>query len=112
VLVNYSIIVNGVTELAIMKLDVLDDLKEIKICVAYKYKGKIYKDFPTDFEVLCKAQPVYQTVKGWQSSTRGVCSYQKLPDNAKRYIERLEKMLKVRIKYVSTGSKRDDMVVR
>ena len=112
VLVNYSIIVNGVTELAIMKLDVLDDLKEINIGVGYKYKGKVYKDFPNDFEVLCKAQPIYETVKGWQSSTRGVSSYQKLPPNARRYIERLEKMLKVRIKYVSTGSKRNDMVVR
>lgn len=112
VLVRYSIVVNGVSELAIMKLDVLDDLKEIKICVAYRYKRKIYRDFPSDFEVLCKAQPIYETVKGWQSSTRGVSRYGKLPLNARRYIERLERMLKVRIKYVSTGSKRDDMVVR
>jgi adenylosuccinate synthase len=112
VLVRYSNIVNGASELAIMKLDVLDDLKEIKICVAYKYKGKIYYDFPADFDVLCGAQPIYETVKGWQSSTRSVCQYSKLPVNARRYIERLEKMLKVRIKYVSTGSKRDDIVVR
>ena len=95
-----------------MKLDVLDDLPEIKICVAYKYRGKVYHDFPSDFDVLCGAEPIYESAKGWQSSTRGVCQYSKLPLNARRYIERLEKMLKVRIKYVSTGSKRDDMIVR
>ncbi len=112
VLVRYSLMINGIAELAIMKLDVLDDLKEIKICTAYKYRGKVYRDFPLDFEVLCKATPVYETMKGWQASTEGLCQYSRLPLNARRYIDRLEKLLKVRARYISTGSKRSDTIIR
>lgn len=112
VIVRYAVVINGVSELAIMKLDVLDELKEIKICTAYKYKGKTYKDFPLDYEVLSQAQPVYETLKGWQAPTSGIRSFSKLPVNARRYIERLEALLCVKIKYVSIGSKRDEMIVR
>ena len=112
VLVRYSIIINGISELAMMKLDVLDELKKIKICTAYQYRGKTYKEFPLDFEVLSRAKPVYEEMDGWQTVTCGIREYKKLPLNAKRYIERLEKLLKVPIKYVSIGSKRDEMIVR
>ncbi len=112
VLVNYSIMVNGICELAIMKLDVLDDLKEIKICTAYEYKGKRFKDFPMDFEVLSKATPVYETIAGWSAPTRGVTQFKKLPANAQRYIKRLEVLLGVPIRYVSTGSKRSETIIR
>lgn len=112
VLVRYSLEINGITELAIMKLDVLDDLEEIKICTSYKYRGKIYKDFPLDFEVICKATPVYEEVKGWKNPTQGVRHYNRLPRNAKQYIDRLEKLLKVRVRYISTGSKRGDTIIR
>ena len=112
VLVRYAITINGVRELAIMKLDVLDDLRKIKICTAYKYKGRIYKDFPLDFEVLNRAQPIYEEVDGWQIETGGIRSYAKLPLNARRYIERLENILKIKIKYVSIGSKRDEFIIR
>jgi adenylosuccinate synthase len=112
VLVRYAIIINGANELAIMKLDVLDDLKEIKICTGYKYKGKSYKDYPHDYDVINNAEPVYETLPGWQSSTRGIRKFAKLPANAKKYINRLEEILKVRIKYISIGSKRDEIIVR
>lgn len=112
VLVRYAITINGASELAIMKLDVLDDLKNIKICTAYKYKGKVYKDFPMDFEVLSEVEPVYEDLKGWQTSTIGMSRFSKLPTNARRYIERLENILKTKIKYISTGSKRDEFIVR
>jgi len=112
VMVRYSLIINGIDELAMMKLDVLDDLEKIKICVAYRYKGKIIKDFPMDLEVLCEAQPVYEEMVGWQESTRGIRSYTKLPLNARIYIERLEKILKIDIKYISIGSKRDEIIIR
>ncbi len=112
VLVRYAVTINGASELAIMKLDVLDDLKEIKIATAYKYKGKTYKDYPHDLEVLAKAQPVYEAHPGWQKSTRGIRRYAKLPQNARRYLERLEGLLNVRIKYISVGSKRDEIIVR
>ncbi len=112
VLVNYSVMVNGISELAIMKLDVLDDLKEIKICTAYEYQAKRFKDFPMDFEVLSNAKPIYETIAGWSAPTRGVTEFKKLPLNAQRYILRLEKLLGVPIRYVSTGSKRSETIIR
>lgn len=112
ILVRYSIVLNDISELAIMKLDVLDELKEIKICTGYKYKGKVYQDFPMDFEVLSLAKPVYETMAGWQSSTYGLQKYNQLPKEAKNYIQRLEKLLKVGVKYISTGPKRDEIIVR
>ena len=112
VLVRYSVIINGISELAIMKLDVLDELEEIQICTGYKYKGKVYKEFPMDFEKLCGVKPVYEAVPGWNSSTYGLKKYADLPKNAKSYITRLEKLLKVGVKYISTGPKRDEIIVR
>lgn len=112
VLVRYSIVVNGISQLAIMKLDVLDDLPQIKICVAYRHRGKVYRDFPVDFEVLSQAQPIYETMPGWGTPTRGMKKFASLPVNARRYLLRLEALLKVRIKYVSTGTKRDELIVR
>src|SRR3989338_4767409 len=110
VLVRYSVVINGISELAIMKLDVLDDLDKIKICVAYKHRQKIYKDFPMDFEVLSQAKPVYEEVRGWKTDTSGARHFKDLPPNARRYIERLEELLKVRVKYISVGSKRDQII--
>lgn len=112
VLVKYSIMINGIDELAIMKLDVLDGLDKIKICVGYQYQGVVYKDFPMDFEVICNAQPLYIEMKGWTVPTAGMRKYEDLPLNAKRYIDRLEKLLKVKIRYVSTGSNRKDTIIR
>ena len=112
VLVRYSVIINGVDELAIMKLDVLDELDKIKICVAYRYKGKIYRDFPMDFEVLNGATPIYEELDGWKTVIRGVRSYRQLPKNARSYIDRLEAILGVSVKYISTGTKRDEIIIR
>lgn len=112
VLVRYAVIINGVTALAMMKMDVLDDLEKIKICVGYKFKGKLFKTFPMDFEVLSKAEPVYETVPGWQTSTSGIRQFKKLPVNAQRYIKRLEELLKVKVEIISVGSKRDEIIYR
>ncbi len=112
VLARYAVTINGATQLAIMKLDVLDGLQEIKIAMAYKYKGKVYKDYSHDLDVLTYAKPVYEKWPGWKSSTRGVRQYNKLPLAARRYIERLQGLLEVPIKYISVGSKRDEIIVR
>jgi adenylosuccinate synthase len=112
VLVRYSLMLNGISELAIMKLDVLDELKTIKICTGYRYRGKVFTDFPADLEILWKAKPVYSEMPGWQSLTQGIQHYDRLPQNAKRYVARLENILKVKIRYVSTGSKREDTIIR
>ena len=112
VLVRYAVAINGANELAIMKLDVLDGLKELKIATAYKYKGKTYRDYPHDMEVLSCAEPVYETLPGWQGNTNGIRQWAKLPLNARRYIMRLERLLKVKVKYISVGSKRDAIITR
>ncbi|MCK5178309.1 MAG: adenylosuccinate synthetase, partial [Candidatus Omnitrophica bacterium] len=112
VLVRYAVIVNGISDLAIMKLDVLDDLKKIMICTGYRYRGKVYKDFPTDFEVLSRAKPIYEEMDGWMTPTSGIRSYRQLPKNARNYIKRLEDLLKVGVKYISIGTKRDEIIIR
>lgn len=103
---RHSVLVNGLTKLAVMKLDVLDDLPEIKICIGYKCHGKIYKHFPYDLEVLENGKPIYESHPGWQTSTENVRSFNALPKNAKLYLKRLEQLLETRISIVSVGSKR------
>jgi len=112
VLVKYAVVVNGISDLAVMKLDVLDDLPKLKICTAYKYKGKVYKDFPMDFEALCMAKPFYEEMDGWMAPTNGIRRYRDLPKNARDYIKRLEQLLKVGVKYISIGTKRNEIIIR
>lgn len=112
VMAGFSVLVNGASEIAVMKLDVLDELKNIKICTAYKYKGKTFKEFPYDLEVLTKAKPVYEDWPGWQDNISGARYYAQLPLNARRYLDRLQELLKVKISYISVGSKREETIVR
>jgi adenylosuccinate synthase len=112
VLVHYAAVVGGFNELAIMKLDVLDELKTLKLCTAYRYKGKTFKDFPHDYEVFCHAKPVYEQMPGWQRPIGNIRDFKKLPVEARNYIVRMEELVGVRIKYVSIGSKRDEIIVR
>ena len=112
VMAGFSCLINGAAELAVMKLDVLDELETVKICVAYKYKGKTFKEFPYDLEVLEKARPVYEESPGWQRDISGARHYAELPKNARVYLERLQEILKVRISYVSVGSKREETIVK
>ncbi len=112
VLVRYAAIVNGISELAVMKLDVLDDLPEIKICTGYKYKGKQYASFPMDFEALTRVKPVYETLPGWRAPTCQARSYGDLPLKARQYIHRIERLVGVRVKYISIGTKRNQIIVR
>ena len=112
VMAGFSVLINGVSEIAVMKLDVLDELKTIKICTAYKYKGKTFKEFPYDLEVLTKAKPVYEDWSGWQENISAARYYAQLPLNARRYLDRLQELLQVKISYISVGSKREETIVR
>ncbi|MFH1997003.1 MAG: adenylosuccinate synthase [Candidatus Omnitrophota bacterium] len=106
IVVKHSIMVNGIDEVAVTKLDVLDDLEKIKICTSYKYQGKTITDFPTDMDIMMKCQPVYEEVPGWKEDTTRITSYVKLPKNAKNYLKLLRKMLEIKIILVSVGSER------
>jgi adenylosuccinate synthase len=105
-----AVMLNGISELAIMKMDILDGLKKIKVCVAYKYKGKIIHEFPQDFKVLCSLKPVYKEVSGWPENLVKPRYYKDLHVNARSYLTMLSDMLEVKLSIVSVGSKREDTI--
>lgn len=111
-MVRFAGQLNGMTSLALTKLDVLDDLEKIKICVGYEFKSKKVSYYDGDSDFLSKIKPVYKTMKGWKSSTRGITSFEKLPLNAKKYIYEIEKQTGVLIKFISTGPSREELIVR
>ncbi len=110
VMVKEAILLSGISELAIMKLDVLEGLKTIKICMAYKYKGKLFKEFPDDLEAARLAKPVYKEVPGWGRAIDKLMRYQDLPSNAKAYVSRLQDILNTRISMISVGSSREETI--
>jgi adenylosuccinate synthase len=110
VMVKEAVLINGIAELAIMKLDVLDGLKTVKICTAYKYKGKLLKEMPYDLEAFKKLKAVYQEVPGWPESINQIRRYKDLPLQARNYLARLEDLLGVKIRVISVGSARSETI--
>ncbi|MFA6141823.1 MAG: adenylosuccinate synthase [Candidatus Omnitrophota bacterium] len=106
IVVKHSIMVNGIDEIIVTKLDVLDDLDCIKICTGYKIEGKLYHDFPSSVRMLEACRPVYEELSGWREDTTRVTSYSRLPKNAKNYLKRIQSILNTRIVLVSVGSDR------
>ncbi|WP_333654738.1 adenylosuccinate synthase [Dissulfurispira sp.] len=111
VILKYSIRVNGLTGIALTKMDILDGMDKLKICVGYKHNGRLYEEFPKETEVLENCEPVYEEVEGWKESTLGIKGFDKLPANAKKYIKKIEEMLKTEVQIISTGQKRDEIIV-
>jgi adenylosuccinate synthase len=112
VAVRYGVRINGIDALALTKLDVLDGVETLDICTAYKCGGRTISEFPSDVSQLSSCTPVYESMPGWKTPTRGVRRYEDLPDAARRYIARLEEVSGVRAAIVSTGSERDDTILR
>lgn len=112
VALNYAVRVNGFNELAITKMDVLDDFDEIKICTHYEIDGKQTTVFPHGAEELEKAVPVYKTFSGWNQSTRNITTFEDLPKNAKDYVQFIEDQTAVPFKIVSTGPKRSESIMK
>ena len=110
-LLRYSNQINGTEWLVITKLDVLDELAEIPICVGYEIDGKKTDEVPADVHGLESIKPVYTTLKGWQSSTEGITDFDKLPQAAKEYLRFQERECGARIGMVSTGPDRDQTMV-
>ena len=111
-LANYSIMINGFNEITITKLDILDEFKEIKVCTEYEVDGIRSKNLSTFINQLDKVKPIYTTVPGWNSSTVGINNFNDLPNEAKDYMHYLENILSIPIKHISTGPKRNDIIVR
>jgi len=110
VVVNHSIRVNGIREIVITKLDVLNDFDTIKICVGYRVDGKVSYHVPSNFEILKNSEPVYEEMRGWKTEINGVRNFKDLPTNAKRYLKRIGKLIGTKITMISVGSERDETV--
>ncbi len=111
VAVRYSARINGLDGLVVTKLDVLDNLKKIKVCTGYRYNGKLIDDFPTESSILFKCETVYQVIDGWLENTQGIKSFKKLPKKAQAYIQRIEELTGVGVIIVSVGAKREDAII-
>jgi len=108
---RYAVMVNGIDSVALTKLDVFTTVEKLKICVAYKYKGNIIKNFTTNIKVLQNCQPVYEEFDGWWDDLTKIRTYDKLPNNAKKYLRRIEELLKVPFSIISVGPKREQTIV-
>jgi len=102
--------INGLDGLIITKLDVLDHFEEIKVCVAYEYKGKVIKEFPASLKILSKCKPIYKTIKGWKSSTKGIKEKDKLPNEVNDFIKIIEDEVETPVVMISTGPERTEFV--
>ena len=111
VLVRQTIKVSGINGIALTKLDVLDELDEIKMCVAYELDGKKVDYLPAAVDDQLKVKPIYKSFKGWKSSTKGIKNFEKLPENAKIYIKELEKFIETKVSSISTSPERNDTIL-
>ena len=111
VLVRQTIKISGINAIALTKLDVLDELDEIKICVAYEINGKKIDYLPAAVDEQLKVKPIYKVFKGWKSSTKGIKRFEKLPENAKYYIKELEDFINAKISSISTSPERKDTIL-
>ena len=111
VLVRQAITISGINGIALTKLDVLDEIEKIKICVQYELDGKKIDYLPAAVEDQIKIKPIYKTFPGWKSSTSGIRNIEKLPENAKKYISAVEDFIGAKISSISTSPEREDTIL-
>ena len=109
--VRYAGILSGIDYMAVTRLDILDSFDEIKMCVDYKYKGEILHEIPASLKVLAEVEPVYETFPGWKCDITKVRKYEDLPENAKKYLERMAEVTGIKLGIVSVGPNRDETIV-
>ena len=112
VAVRFAVRVNGLDALALTKLDVLDGLPELQVCTGYRVRGTVIEDMPGDLAQFSACEPIYETLAGWTRPTAGVRKYDELPAEARRYIARIEEITGVPAAVLSTGSAREDTIIR
>ncbi|MFA6430945.1 MAG: adenylosuccinate synthase [Candidatus Margulisiibacteriota bacterium] len=110
VVMRHAAKINGLTQLAITKLDVLDSFDKIKVCTSYEYEGKTRKDFPTDIYRLAKCKPVYEELPGWKEDLTKITDYKNLPVNAKKYLDRLAELSEAKVSMISVGADRAQII--
>jgi adenylosuccinate synthase len=112
VALRYSVMINGISEIALTKLDVLDGIDKIGLCIGYEVNGKLLKSFPADVTILSQCTPVYEYHDGWKESLAGIRSYQDLPEAAKQYIAAIEKIAGAKVSIISLSPDRADTIIR
>jgi adenylosuccinate synthase len=112
VVLKYSVMLNYLDSIALTKLDVLSGLDKIKICNGYKYKKEVYEDLPCHQTILHKCTPLYEEFEGWSEDLTGILKYEDLPPAARKYIERIEEIIKVPVSMVSVGPERNQIIIR
>ena len=108
---RYAVRINGFDTIALTKLDVLDDCDVILVCTAYRYRGDLFTEFPDEERIWNEAQPVYEEMSGWETSTAGVRTLSDLPAKARQYLDRLSELVGVPFSLISTGAVRDDTIL-
>ncbi|MGY6627595.1 MAG: adenylosuccinate synthase [Oceanicaulis sp.] len=111
VLVRQSVKINGITGVALTKLDVLDGFDELKVCVGYKLNGEMYDRLPAGADAQARVEPVYETLEGWSGSTAGARSWMDLPAQAVKYVRRIEELIEAPVAILSTSPERDDVIL-
>jgi len=111
VLVRQTIKISGINGIALTKLDVLDDLNHIKMCIGYELNGTQIDYLPAAVDDQLKVKPIYKTFEGWKSSTKGIKNFKDLPENAKKYINELEQFIETKVSSISTSPERNDTIL-
>jgi adenylosuccinate synthase len=112
VVARYAARINGLSDLAVTKLDVLDTLDKIGICVGYEYEGELHEEFPADLTAQERLVPRYEWMAGWRQSTADARRIDDLPGAAQKYLDRMQEIVETPITYVSVGTKRDQIIER
>ena len=110
-LVRRSCVLNGVTSLALTKIDVLDKLEKIKICIGYRFEEEEHLDFPVSTSLASKLSPIYEEIDGWNTSTVGLEKIDQMPTKAREYIQRIEELTECRVSIISTGPERNQTIL-
>ena len=111
VVVRHAGLLSGIDYMAVTRLDILDGFDEIKICTGYKHKGQLLKGVPASLNVLAEVEPVYETFSGWKTDISGIRSYDDLPENARKYLERMAEITGIALGIVSVGPSREQTIV-
>lgn len=111
VTVRYAARINGLTEIAITKLDILSSFDTLRVCVAYSYRGKRLEHFPANEEVLAKCEPIYEELPGWKKDIRGARRLKDLPSAARDYVRFIEELAGVLATIISVGAGREETII-
>jgi adenylosuccinate synthase len=109
--VRQTVRVSGIEGLALTKLDILDGLPEIKVCVGYRFDGRTIDYLPASEHAQARVEPIYETIAGWQEHTAGARSFAELPAQAIKYVRRIEELVGCTVALLSTSPKREDTIL-